>query len=204
LHLHFQNLDNRNTETNLIENNSSSPSLSPVNVPRNWGDELPEIDLQNIVDHVNNQLSHAGFHTSHPANIDNEDELDQIRLRNDYEEPIILSNHYINLSETSQSHPKSILHNRPVAWGWRESPGFRAYSMKQPRRCNKCQAILFVGEKNSLCCRNGSINIPHSPPPPELLRMFQEACHTTTINDLSFEDILHHHLSILHTCFSSV
>ena len=52
--------------------------------------------------------------------------------------------------------------------------------MKQPRRCNKCQAILFVGEKNSLCCRNGSINIPHSPPPPELLRMFQEATQSHT------------------------
>ena len=43
------------------------------------------------------------------------------------------------------------------------------------RRCARCHAILFTGETNSLCCRQGRITLQQPPPPPKLLQMFKTA-----------------------------
>lgn len=144
-----------------------SPALSPISIPLNWDDNLPEIDLRNIEDHVNIQLSQQGFENPHPSNNIQEPELQQ------------------NWNEIEDEEPE-IQQHRPIAWGWREPPRFRPYTMRIPRNCQHCGAILFMGETSALCCRHGKINLPHSPPPPELLQMFKNATqdHSVSGNQL--------------------
>ena len=92
----------------------------------------------------------------------------------DDEEPQILSNNCDNVPDFRNG-PTPHVQQRPMAWNWREPPNFRPYKLRRPRVCGKCDAILFMGETNSLCCRNGRIHIPHSPPPPKLLQMLKDA-----------------------------
>ncbi|POV98455.1 hypothetical protein PSTT_14406, partial [Puccinia striiformis] len=149
----------------------NSSNLPPVEIPTSW-DDPPEIDLGHVPEQIDERLSQAGFGNPQGENVDEDGDVDLNQFRQNTE------NH------TSRNHPQEHT-NRPLAWGWTEPPGFRPYTMRAPRRCPMCDAILFTGETNSLCCeKEGSLC--NTPPPPELLSMFKRATqdHSVEGNEL--------------------
>ncbi|KAI7962283.1 hypothetical protein MJO28_000377, partial [Puccinia striiformis f. sp. tritici] len=150
----------------------NSSNLPPVEIPTSW-DDPPEIDLGHVPEQIDERLSQAGFGNPQGENVDEDGDVDLNQFRQNTE------NH------TSRNHPQEHT-NRPLAWGWTEPPGFRPYTMRAPRRCPMCDAILFTGETNSLCCRKGRITLQQPPPPPELLSMFKRATqdHSVEGNEL--------------------
>ncbi|KAI7944195.1 hypothetical protein MJO28_011723, partial [Puccinia striiformis f. sp. tritici] len=150
----------------------NSSNLPPVEIPTSW-DDPPEIDLGHVPEQIDERLSQAGFGNPQGENVDEDGDIDLNQFRQNTE------NH------TSRNHPQEHT-NRPLAWGWTEPPGFRPYTMRAPRRCPMCDAILFTGETNSLCCRKGRITLQQPPPPPELLSMFKRATqdHSVQGNEL--------------------
>jgi hypothetical protein len=130
-----------------------------VPIPDRRDGDFEEIDLQHIQEHIDSPMSQLGFEAPH----------------SDDEEPEILGNNYDDAPDIRRTPTPNNHQQRPIAWNWREPPRFRPYTPRRPRICPKCHAILFTGETNSLCCRNGRIRLPHSPPPPELLQIFKDA-----------------------------
>ncbi|KAH9440377.1 hypothetical protein Pst134EB_030995 [Puccinia striiformis f. sp. tritici] len=150
----------------------NSSNLPPAEIPTSWSDP-PEIYLGLIPDRIDERLSQAAFGNPHGGNLNEDDDIDLNQFRQNTE------------NFTSRNQPPERT-DRPLAWVWTEPPGFRPYTMRAPQRCPMCDAILFTGETNSLCCRQGRITLQPPPPPPELLSMFKRATqdHSVQGNEL--------------------
>jgi hypothetical protein len=155
-----QNLSPHNV-VNIYSNYQNSSNLPPLEQPRIL-DDLPEINLDLIENHVHHRLSQIGFENPAGAVFNDEPGIDLNQTGQ------IAQDNF-----AGQNPRRNFI--RPIAWGWREPPGFRPYTLRRERCCQICHAILFQGERNSLCCRSGSINIHQPPPPPDLLQMFKDA-----------------------------
>ena len=108
---------------------------------------MPEIELGIIQESIDQRLTNVGFHNTTGANLIEDEQVEVIP---------------VNQSTSNYQHPQG---NLPMAWGWTEPPGFRPYTMRAPRRCLNCDAILFTGETNSICCRNGKMKFQSTSPP---------------------------------------
>ena len=71
--------------------------------------------------------------------------------------------------------PDAVRTTNLVALNWVEPLNYIPFSLRSSRRCEHCNAILFQGETNAICCSKGTITLPSPAPPPALLNILKES-----------------------------